>query len=480
MYTQRRGLTGIKTPVSGRGDSNDARQREKRFSTGNMGDNRNRSSTGFAYNIPDLNLGSYQESLLQNSGHQQETQLQGSPQRHQQQVQPQMQQPQLMYPYSSYQYQMQYSSYPYMTYPAQISGIQPQLQNQGTVGPVGDYNTVYPMTSQQTVPQNANYVVTPQVQTIGAEPASYPKERNINLGTRSPVKQHHYGHGSHRSPAKNRSDTNFNGEPRKFHYKELDSADDMYKERKNRITKEKLDSEFFTFYFKDREVIDINVVKNNSNNKSKFIVNRLPKRQYPERSSSSSQGPILVYKLSKPFMSFSPEEGQAEVLSLLSQLTLEAPRQELMLGGNPDFSVNSLKEFTQELFNRYMQKTRNSAGSTLASSGEVVGATGTINPNISKLPHMRTIINSSAPSYNDSFDLSFDGKAINRSDIFQIVDSFSVAFSDDDNTNNSSIIESSFNVGTINDGDVGVGIGNDRNNHETVKRILPDEISKWQ
>ena len=478
MYNQRRGLTGIKTPVSGRGDSNDARQREKRFSTGNMGDNRNRNSTGFAYGIPDLNLGSYQENFLQNNGRQQETQLQGSPQRHhQQQVQPQLQQPQLVYPYSSYQYQMQYSSYPYMTYPAQISEMQPQLQNQGTIGPVSDYNnTIYSLTSQQTVPQNANYVVTSQVQTTGAEPASYPKERNINLGTRSPVKQQHYGHGSHRSPTKNRSDTNFSGEPRKFHYKELDSVDDMYKERKNKITREKLDSEFFKFYFKDREVIDINAVKNSSNNKSKFIVNRLPKR-----GSSSNQGSILVYKLSKPFMSFTPEEGgQAEVLSLLSQLTLNAPHQELMLGGNPSYRVDSLKEFTEKLFNRYMQKTRNSTGPGLASTGDVVGATGIVNPNISKLPHMRTIINSSAPSYNDSFDLSFDGKAINRSDIFQIVDSFSVAFSDDDNTNNSSIIESTFNVGIINDGDAGVGLGNDGNNHGTVKRILPDEISKWQ
>ncbi|QLQ81767.1 hypothetical protein HG537_0G00200 [Torulaspora globosa] len=35
-------------------------------------------------------------------------------------------------------------------------------------------------------------------------------------------------------------------------------------------------------------------------------------------------------------------------------------------------------------------------------------------------------------SWNESFELSFDGKAIDRSDIFRIVDSFSVALSDDD------------------------------------------------
>lgn len=35
-------------------------------------------------------------------------------------------------------------------------------------------------------------------------------------------------------------------------------------------------------------------------------------------------------------------------------------------------------------------------------------------------------------SWNESFDLSFDGKAIDRSDIFRMVDSFSVAFSDEE------------------------------------------------
>lgn len=35
-------------------------------------------------------------------------------------------------------------------------------------------------------------------------------------------------------------------------------------------------------------------------------------------------------------------------------------------------------------------------------------------------------------SWNESFELSFDGKAIDRSDIFRIVDSFSVALSDED------------------------------------------------
>lgn len=34
--------------------------------------------------------------------------------------------------------------------------------------------------------------------------------------------------------------------------------------------------------------------------------------------------------------------------------------------------------------------------------------------------------------FNDSFELSFDGKAIDRSDIFRMVDSFSVAFDEDD------------------------------------------------
>lgn len=35
-------------------------------------------------------------------------------------------------------------------------------------------------------------------------------------------------------------------------------------------------------------------------------------------------------------------------------------------------------------------------------------------------------------SANDSIELSFDGKAMNKNDIFRIVDSFSVAFDDDE------------------------------------------------
>ncbi|KAL3233659.1 hypothetical protein RNJ44_03699 [Nakaseomyces bracarensis] len=40
---------------------------------------------------------------------------------------------------------------------------------------------------------------------------------------------------------------------------------------------------------------------------------------------------------------------------------------------------------------------------------------------------------------NDSFDLSFDGKALDRSDILRMVDSFSVAFSDDEDNEDSFI-----------------------------------------
>lgn len=44
---------------------------------------------------------------------------------------------------------------------------------------------------------------------------------------------------------------------------------------------------------------------------------------------------------------------------------------------------------------------------------------------------------------NDSFDLSFDGKALDRSDIFRMVDSFSVALSDEDGEDESSFVNSS-------------------------------------
>ncbi|AQZ14290.1 YML119W [Zygosaccharomyces parabailii] len=48
-----------------------------------------------------------------------------------------------------------------------------------------------------------------------------------------------------------------------------------------------------------------------------------------------------------------------------------------------------------------------------------------------------------AGALNDSFDLSFDGKALDRSDIFRMVDSFSVALSDEDAEDESSFVNSS-------------------------------------
>ncbi|EDO14407.1 hypothetical protein Kpol_237p3 [Vanderwaltozyma polyspora DSM 70294] len=52
---------------------------------------------------------------------------------------------------------------------------------------------------------------------------------------------------------------------------------------------------------------------------------------------------------------------------------------------------------------------------------------------IAKISNSRTLLTSTIG--NDSFELSFDGKALDRSDILRMVDSFSVAFSDDDDEN---------------------------------------------
>lgn len=46
-------------------------------------------------------------------------------------------------------------------------------------------------------------------------------------------------------------------------------------------------------------------------------------------------------------------------------------------------------------------------------------------------------------AFNDSFELSFDGKALDRSDIFRMVDSFSIALSDEDAEDESSFVNSS-------------------------------------
>ncbi|QLL34647.1 hypothetical protein HG536_0H00210 [Torulaspora globosa] len=75
--------------------------------------------------------------------------------------------------------------------------------------------------------------------------------------------------------------------------------------------------------------------------------------------------------------------------------------------GDKDISYNSLQEMTAGL-TEYLRDIKTPA----AAGGGRTLATGS--------------------SWNESFELSFDGKAIDRSDIFRIVDSFSVALSDDD------------------------------------------------
>lgn len=67
---------------------------------------------------------------------------------------------------------------------------------------------------------------------------------------------------------------------------------------------------------------------------------------------------------------------------------------------------------------------------------------------------------------NDSFELSFDGKAMDRSDIFRMVDSFSVAFDNDRDPN------------TTNP-NVSINNGNNSNSKGFTlsKNILPDEIT---
>lgn len=60
-----------------------------------------------------------------------------------------------------------------------------------------------------------------------------------------------------------------------------------------------------------------------------------------------------------------------------------------------------------------------------------------------KPKHLQSIGNT---TQNDSFDLSFDGKALDRSDILRMVDSFSVAFSDDEDNEDSFIARNSNDI----------------------------------
>lgn len=172
------------------------------------------------------------------------------------------------------------------------------------------------------------------------------------------------------------------------------------------------------------------------------IVNLVPKRA-PRQPRQHSRN---VYRLHEPLGKRSSEtNGSSSLLlrSVAARSEASHEKQPLLLGGSASCRVAALNEFTPKLFDSFF-------------GGDKENAPPQPQPQLQKQPRqlqLKSGANASATGnmsqlYNDSFDLSFDGKAMDRSDVFRMVDSFSVAFSDNehDNGNDTSMMQNTQSV----------------------------------
>lgn len=150
------------------------------------------------------------------------------------------------------------------------------------------------------------------------------------------------------------------------------------------------------------------------------IVNLVPKRG-PRQGRQHSRN---VYRLREPLGRGSAPQSRASLLvqGVEAGRGVSAARQPMLLGGNPSCKATSLAEFTPRMFEEFFGGKVQEPSTPAKQQKQPRQLQLKTSANVSQL-------------YNDSFDLSFDGKAMDRSDVFRMVDSFSVAFSDNDNDN---------------------------------------------
>lgn len=119
-----------------------------------------------------------------------------------------------------------------------------------------------------------------------------------------------------------------------------------------------------------------------------------------------------------------------------------------------DLKIKDMKQFFQQLL-----KSNNPSNTTSHTSKKPIR-------HLVQAKHSLQFNKSFQQYNNDSFDLSFDGKAMDRSDIFRMVDSFSVAF-DNDKDPNSTNPNISINNGSNTNGKT----------FTLSKNILPEEMT---
>lgn len=208
----------------------------------------------------------------------------------------------------------------------------------------------------------------------------------------------------------------------------------------------------------DDEVTEYeNLLQNTQNdtnsNKSKTIINKIPKKtpqQQQQPHGNGNNNNKIVFKLKTPMETLKKKniDNQKNNTTLfINKIQTvykdeNSTKQPLLLGGNQAFKVSSINDYSPKLLEAFLSKqgvsTKNVITSTSpalsTSSGNLVSSGSTSGVSANRPRQLQLKANVSA-LYNDSFDLSFDGKAMDRSDVFRMVDSFSVAFSDNDDSN---------------------------------------------
>lgn len=253
-----------------------------------------------------------------------------------------------------------------------------------------------------------------------------PKHNNLFSNTNKKYNNHNSNNSSNNNGSNNnrkirnayrnqqRQNNNQNGNNKKVQYKEITSTEDI----------------------DDHLETSMDLIKNRyfskaSNSLINFADLRDPEgRLRPIIGTTSKQIPTQTYKLSTPIVS---GRSNFNVLSGLINNKLRSnyhKLQSLKFAGNNSLKVESIKDFHFDSVSKISEKKSVKIISPPASpiGTPIVASSSSTN----LLKTHRHLTNTT--TYNDSFDLSFDGKAMDRSDIFRMVDSFSIAFSDNDDT----------------------------------------------
>ncbi|CCF55724.1 hypothetical protein KAFR_0A02880 [Kazachstania africana CBS 2517] len=273
------------------------------------------------------------------------------------------------------------------------------------------------------------------------------KQRNKMMNVTSP-----------RYNQENTANNNKNQKPKKVQYKEIKDVSELFKDATNQDVNSYLLSQYFN---KNTKPVDFGEFNHSNEMKSKAIIINTASRSWYKNSNK-----IQTYKLSTPILS-SIKYGSTlskKIDSHYNDQNISA--QPLFIAGNKNFKIDELNEASVELIDKYLsQLDKSSTGRTLIKNSSL---------NSSKMQRQRRpLINVS--NYNDSFDLSFDGKALDRNDIFRMVDSFSIAVSDNES---SDIIANSSDISYTQTGN-NIHYNNEKDNYTTTNsnNILPAEIT---